>query len=315
MGSVIDRTELQDSARKAFGADGLAPDAAKSWSLIAEMGWLMMTVPEAQGGLGLGDEALAAIHFELGRALVPGPVIPQMLVIHALSAAGETGLLEAAMGGEIMTVAHFACDADTASHILFGGEGGIRLVAADKVSSTPRPTWDETRRLFTVDTGDAGMTIATGAAADALAEALKKRLCLMLAADALGGANAILDLTVDYLKTRRQFDRPLAMFQALKHRVADLKAQLGAAEALLWQRAADPEATLPQMGALKAHATHVYRLIAEEAVQLHGGIGLTAEHHCHLFLKRGMLDCALGGDADYWEEIAGRALLAQELSS
>ena len=306
----LSRAELQDSVQKAF-ASGLAPDADQSWTTIAEMGLLMITVPEALGGLGLGNEALGALHFELGRALVPGPAIAQALVIDALAAAHQPDLLDGAMAGQKMTVAHFACDADQASHLLFGGAAGIALVPADAVTMTPRPTWDETRRLFAVETQDGGIVIAQGNAAQALAEQLKTRLCLMLAADALGGATAILALTIDYLKTRTQFDRPLAMFQALKHRVADMKARLTAAEALFWSCATDPSTTLAAMGGLKAHATTVYRAIAEEALQLHGGIGLTTEHHCHLFLKRAFLNGALGGDADYLEEAAGRAALEE----
>ena len=315
MGGVsIDRAELQDAVRTAFGDGGLTHDAGKCWDRFVEMGFPGLTVPEAQGGLGLGTEALAAVHYELGRALVPGPAIAHTLVIEALAISGHQDMLDRAMAGEKMTVGHFACDADQASHILVGGAAGIHLVAADAVTITPRTTWDETRRLFAAIDGGAGLLIAQGDGAAALSEHLKARLCLMLAADSLGGSDAILDLTVNYLKMRRQFDRPLAMFQALKHRVADMKTQLSAAEALLWARATG-DTTLAHMGALKAHATTVYCAIAEEAIQLHGGIGLTAEHHCHLFLKRAMLNAALGGDADYWEEIAGRAALGAMASA
>ena len=306
---TLTRAELQDGARKALGADSIAPDADKSWAQIAELGWLMLAVPEEQGGLGLGGEAVAAIHYELGRALVPGPAIAQMLVIEALAAAGQQDLLEGAMAGAKMTVAHFACDADQASHILTSGEGFVRLVARSDFRLTAHESWDETRRLFGVEGASDGILIAQGEAATQLQEHLKKRLCLMLAADSLGGADALLSLTIDYLNMRRQFDRPLSLFQALKHRVADMKVKLATAEALLWSRAKDDDATLAQMGALKAHAARVYAEIAEEAVQLHGGIGLTSEHHCHLFLKRAFLNCALGGDADYLEELAGREAL------
>jgi alkylation response protein AidB-like acyl-CoA dehydrogenase len=86
---MMERAELQDSARKAFGQNGLVPDAGASWATLTEMGWFMMTVPEAQGGLGLGRTALAAIQYELGRALVPGSAMDQMLVIEALAATGQ----------------------------------------------------------------------------------------------------------------------------------------------------------------------------------------------------------------------------------
>lgn len=299
----MDRSELQDSARKAFGEAGLAPDTHASWAKLTEMGWFMMTVPEAQGGLGMGREAMGVIHYELGRALVPGSAIAQMLVIEALAATGQNDLLERAMAGEVMTTNLCnALDGDTASHILLVSDDSIAL--APVASFTHRVTWDETRRLFDATAGEQKL-LASGADAAALANRLRAQLLFMLAADSLGGAEAALTMTIEYLKTRRQFDRPLAMFQALKHRVADLKIAHRAAEALLWDRAVS-EPSLAEMGALKAHCTTAYARIAEETIQLHGGIGLTQEYPCHLFLKRAFLNCALGGDADYWEEQAGR---------
>lgn len=317
---TMTRSELQTAARVAFGEGDLAADADKSWNLIAEMGWLMMSVSEAQGGLGLRREATGVIHTELGRALVRGPAIAQFLVVEALSGAEYTpqrdDLLARAMGGEVMTASLSAgdkldCvpDADKASQVLVIAVDEVRLAPLASAHISFCNTWDTTRRLFAVEPLSSGVTLARGSMAKALAERIQMQLLFALAGDSLGGANAILELTVDYLKLRRQFGRPLAMFQALKHRVADMKTWLSAAEALFWNRARDDAATLIDMAALKAHATGVYRAIAEDAIQLHGGIGLTMEHHCHLFLKRAMLNCALGGDGDYWEEWVGRQTL------
>jgi alkylation response protein AidB-like acyl-CoA dehydrogenase len=319
------RAELQDATRKAFGAGGLAPDLDASWNTVAEMGALMMAVPEDLGGLGLGREATGVIHTELGRTLAPGPAIAQMLVIEALCAADglaeRQDLLDRAMGGEVMTASlagprasgSLTCvpDADRASHVLVAQDGRITLVSLEGAEITARETWDKTRRLFDVRPTATGQVLAVGEAAVALRQRLEAQLLFALAGDSLGGADAILELTIDYLKIRRQFDRPLALFQALKHRVADMKTWLSAAEALFWNRAVDTAAAVPELGALKAHATSVYRAIAEDAVQLHGGIGLTMEHHCHLFLKRATLNGVLGGDVDHWEEHAGRRALAK----
>ena len=319
-----DRAELQDAARKAFGAGGLVPDFDASWNTVAEMGALMMAVPEALGGLGLGREAVGVIHTELGRTLAPGPAIAQMLAIEALGAAerhlaDRQALLDRAMAGEVMTASLAGAgswgkltaipDADRASHVLVVREGRVTLAPLDGAQITLRETWDKTRRLFDVRLAGDGLMLAEGDAATALAQRLEAQMLLALAGDSLGGADAILELTIEYLGTRRQFDRPLALFQALKHRVADMKTWLSAAEALFWSRAADPASDVLDLGALKAHASSVYRAIAEDAIQLHGGIGLTMEHPCHLFLKRATLNAVLGGDADHWEEQAGRAAL------
>ncbi|MES2157983.1 MAG: acyl-CoA dehydrogenase [Pseudomonadota bacterium] len=311
------RNELQDAAAKAFGGGDLTPDAADSWTLIADMGWLMMAVPDAQGGLGLGREAVGVIHQALGRTLVAGPAIAQMLVIEALSAAGgQDDLLGRAMAGELMSASlaeglSAVPDADRASHVLRVDAGRVALLPMAGLAIMAQATWDKTRRLFDVDAGDAaGIVLASGDAATALADRLSALRSIALAADCIGGADAALRLTIDYLETRRQFDRPLALFQALKHRVADMKTALVAAEALFWARAGDDAADAVAMGAMKAHAATVYRAIAEEAIQLHGGIGLTMEHPCHLFLKRATLNGVLGGDGDHWDEAMGRRMLA-----
>lgn len=317
--------ELRDSARKVFPDWEAARDPTHSWQTISELGWFMLAVPEDLGGLGAGRAELAVIFAECGRVLLPGAVIAQFLGVEALAGAQDfdarESLLESAMAGEIITTslehrsggATLRCvpDADRASHVLLREEGEIALVALDGAEISQTPTWDLSRRLFDVTLApDAPRTIlASGDGAEQLSARLDGLLSLALAGDALGGGDALLTMTIDYLKDRRQFERPLAMFQALKHRVANLKAALVTAESLYYDRAGattDPVA----LGAMKAHACTAFRQIAEDAVQLHGGIGLTAEYPVHLFLKRALLDAALGGDADYWEEQAGRQALA-----
>jgi alkylation response protein AidB-like acyl-CoA dehydrogenase len=204
-----------------------------------------------------------------------------------------------------------------ANHILVIAEGqtlcALVPLNAPGVAISERPLWDESRRLFDVKLTDVhvdpALVMASGDAVKPIARAIKAQMLCGLAADSLGGAEAVLELTVEYLKTRRQFDRPLAMFQALKHRCADLKTQINAASALLWARASNPEARTTDFGTLKALASDVYRLVAEEAIQLHGGIGLTDEYPAHFYLKRALLNLQLGGDLDLWREAAGRAAL------
>ena len=170
----MNRTELQDSARKAFGEAGLVPDADASWANLSDMGWFMMTVPEAQGGLGLGAEAASVIHYELGRALVPGQAIAQMLVIEALATTGQGALLARAMSGEVMTtdLCH-ALDAEKASLILLVSDD--RIAIAPIASFAHHVSWDETRRMFDVTTGD-DTVLVSGPAAKALADRLRAQL-------------------------------------------------------------------------------------------------------------------------------------------
>ncbi|MCB2060840.1 MAG: acyl-CoA dehydrogenase family protein [Novosphingobium sp.] len=334
---MIELSELRDAAQKAFPADELIPDRDESWKLIAEMGWLMMPLPEESGGLGLGRDAVTAINLELGRVLSSAPLVPALLTVQAIGASeslvdrdswiertcsGEyvalnllPGDIALADAGTLSGTLPAVPDADMASHVLVFAKGLSALVPLDapSISVSERKLWDESRRLFDITLDncavDESLMLARDDASHDIANRLHGELQLALAADCLGGANAALDMTVEYLRTRKQFSRPLAMFQALKHRCADLKTHIAATEALLWSRAVDADASVTDLGALKALAADVYRFVTEEAIQLHGGIGLTDEHQCHLFMKRAMLNLSLGGSGDELKERAGRQAL------
>ena len=333
---MIERSELHDAARQAFGNGDLKSPRDAAWQLAAELGWLLLPVPEDLGGLGLGLDSCAAIHFELGRVLGTAPLVPAMMTVRALSLATDLPDQEAwlarATGGELITTAlvlkgvteadgrlsgtlQGVADADIATHVLVITEGlGLcTLVPMSATQIRERRMWDESRRLFDVTLNavavDDALVLARGDAVKAISKAIKAEMLAGLAADSLGGAEAVLELTVEYLKTRRQFDRPLAMFQALKHRCADLKTHVEATKALLWTRTSTEGVRTADLGSLKALASDVFRMVAEEAIQLHGGIGLTEEYPAHHFLKRAMLNLQLGGSLDLWREAAGRAAL------
>jgi len=343
----IDRSELQESAARLFEGAGLVPERQKHWDLIVEMGWPGLTVPEELGGLGLGRGDLYTLYIELGRVLAPLPFLPVMLAVEAISGstdmADQQGWIDRLIGGEIITASLLGqtvratagssggytlsgslsavLDADEASHILICADGeqlcGLLPLGQSGVTVTARPTWDESRRLFDIQLDnvalDASLVLSRGENAQRMADSLNEHLQFALAADSIGGASAMLDMTIEYLQTRRQFGRPLALFQALKHRCADLRTILTAAEALFWRYADGgkglPMDELTQAGAIKSHAANAYHTVTEEAVQLHGGIGLTSEHPCHLFLKRALLNDTLGGTSDAWEARAGAQAL------
>lgn len=334
---MIEIEELRDATRKAFPADRLTPPRDESWQLVAEMGWLMIELAEDQGGLELGRAAAAAVHFELGKVLPSVPLAPALLGLQGIAASpslvDKEDWIERICSGEYIPLnmlpgsAEMGPDgllsgkvcgifeADMAGHVLVASPGRYDLVPLDSgdVRIVERELWDPSRRLFDMELAayrpDPALVVAVGSEAQALHDLISSSAQLAIAADSLGGANAIFEMTVEYLKTRRQFGRPLALFQVLKHRVADLKVQLEAAEALLWSRA-DDESTLLELGALKAHCSSVFRDVVEEAIQLHGGIGLTEEHPCHLFFKRAMLNCQLCGNTGHWEAQAGQHVLS-----
>lgn len=320
----IERAELTDALRQMQASLGETPTRAEAWDAVRDAGWLGLTVPEAQGGLEQSLTAACWMHEELGRALAPAPVLAALVAAEALKACpasdGRNAALEAIVGGDAPAVS-LIDDAGTsgtirgvagpegANKLLVIGEDQVALVSFDAV---PHPTWDQTRSLVDAVVGETTV-LATGADAAAAAQAASVHLHVGIAADCVGAADALLVRTVTYLQERKQFDRPLAMFQALKHRCADLKVAIAQAAALLTDTLAtiergDGNAVL-QAKSAKALASKHFRLVAEEALQLHGGMGMTEEHPCHLFLKRALLNEHLGTPDDDSDVEAGRELV------
>ncbi|MFA5938894.1 MAG: acyl-CoA dehydrogenase family protein [Sinimarinibacterium sp.] len=335
--------ELRDSARQVLGAGGLSADESKTWSQALELGWLLVAVPEGLGGLGQGLAGASAFYAEFGRSLNAAPYVPAMLGIDAVCHAARADranwlerlttrdFVTASLGDARLAITNMSGgkptlrgtvsavpSADRAAHVLVcsADEACVALVpmAQAGVERTSRPTWDATRRLFDLRFTDveidSDLILASGSEAQALSRRLATHRDFALASDAVGGASAVLDMTIEYLQTRRQFGRPLALFQALKHRCADLKAQVCAAEALLLDSLSRVGEALETVDAetlgrgAKFFACSVYARVAEEALQLHGGIGMTAEHTCHRYLKRALLDEQLGRGDRYALDIA-----------
>ncbi|WP_425835070.1 acyl-CoA dehydrogenase family protein [Streptomyces fractus] len=158
----------------------------------------------------------------------------------------------------------------------------VPATAAD-VRVSPVPVMDATRPQWRLDLlrTPARPVGELGDAAGVLSEALEAG-SLVLAADAVGGASAVFELTLRYAKEREQFGRPIGSFQAVKHRLADLFTELEAARSLLLAAA---HGDIPA-GAAKAACCETYEHVAGEAIQLHGGIAITWEHSAHRFFKR-----------------------------
>jgi alkylation response protein AidB-like acyl-CoA dehydrogenase len=206
-------------------------------------------------------------------------------------------------------------DALTADVLLIPADGvpyGLYAVRADEagITRTPVGSLDMTRQLcdLTLDNVPARQVAAGDAASRAVAAALTAGAGI-LASEQLGVAERCLELTVAYVKERRQFARPIGSFQAIKHRLADLwvaviQARAAARYAATCLADGDPD-TLVAVALAKAFCSDVAVRAAQETVQLHGGIGFTWEHPAHLYLKRAKADSIGFGTAD-----AHRASLA-----
>ncbi len=205
------------------------------------------------------------------------------------------------------TIADVA-DALTADVLIVPADGvpyGLYAVRTDQagVRLTAITSLDMTRQLATVDLADAAATrlVAGQAAEQATTRALAAGAA-MLAAEQLGLAERALEFTLDYVKQRQAFARPVGSFQAIKHRLADVWVAITQARAASRYAAAclaDGDQDAPVAVALaKATCSDAALLAAQEMVQLHGGIGFTWEHPAHLYLKRAKADSIALGTAD-----------------
>jgi alkylation response protein AidB-like acyl-CoA dehydrogenase len=251
------------------------------WKLLCEqVGAAALVVPEDLGGAG-GELADAAVVLEeLGKALVPTPLLGTTLAELALLAADEPdsdALDELAAGTKIGTVVF---DAD----VVINGDVADIVIAADGrilkrlkgFTAHPVQTMDPTRRLARIESKETTEIGADPGLADTAA--------ILLGAEQIGAAARCLDLTVAYTKDRVQFGRPIGSFQALKHRMADLYVAVQSARAVVGDAIAAPSPTSAALARLTA--SEAFSKVAAEAVQMHGGIAITWEHDIQLYFKR-----------------------------
>jgi len=224
---------------------------------------------------------------------------------------GDSGTGVTRLRGMVSGVA----DALPAGVLLVPADGvpnGLYLIdmAAGGVAKAPVTSLDMTRQLCDLSFDDApGTLIASGPAASAALAAGLSAGAGILAAEQVGVAQRCLDMTVAYVKERKQFARPVGSFQGLKHRLADLwvsvtQARAASRYAASCLAAADPDVNVA-VALAKAYCSDVAVQAAQECVQMHGGIGFTWEHTAHLYLKRAKADSIGFGTAD-----AHRAALA-----
>lgn len=336
---VLDE-HLQTNGDAIPGEDGRPFDRAL-WKQMADLGWLALGIDADHGGLGQGFAHSAVLHEELGRTLASVPSLTTLLAADAIALAGSAAQKErwlpaiaageltasialpspgsravpAPADGLVMANMPFADVVDLFLLPVTSADGGVALAAVEAAdaSVTKRRTVDLTRSMGEVRVDAAGLAGAERIALDpATLDRLGDRAAVALASDAIGGAAAVLARTVEYLCVREQFGRPIGSFQALKHRAASWKVLLEAATALVRHAAdavgaGDAEASTVASCA-KFYGCDAYAAISADAIQLHGGIGFTWEHVCHLFLKRAKLNQQLFGSGTvHKERVAGLA--------
>lgn len=295
---------------------------ARLWQGLGELGVLGLMIGEEHGGTGLGMLDAAVVAEILGYHGTPGPHLGHVAAAFAISEGGNDAqkqrwLPKLATCECIGTVALAESDdawqpdewrlpksaalrgakrnvlyPEQADVMVVGVQGGELLLvenAAETVEVTPLPGLDGTRRIAHVAFNDAPAAPLGGSA-----ERLRDALLVLLAADAFGGARRCLDMAVDYALTREQFGRVIGAFQALKHQLANVAADIEPARGLYWYAAhafdAVPDDAERMAALAKAHIAERFLHAARETTQTHGGIAYTWEFPLHVWLKRAVFD-------------------------
>ena len=277
--ALVDKHASPAAVREAMASERGYDESL--WKLLcAQVGAAALVVPEELGGAG-GELADAAVVLEeLGKALVPTPLLGTTLAELALLAADEPdadaleGLAEGASIGTVVFDPGYVVNGEIADIVI--AATGTTLTRWTNFTAHRIQAMDPTRRLARVEPTDTTDIGADPGLADIAA--------ILLAAEQIGAATKCLDLTVDYTKNRVQFGRPIGSFQALKHRMADLYVAVQSAQAVVNDAVAEPSPTSAALA--RVAASEAFSKVAAEAVQMHGGIAITWEHDIQLYFKR-----------------------------
>ena len=277
--ALVSKHATSDANRRAM--DSVTGYDEALWSMLCEqVGVAALVVPEEIGGAGGELADAAAVLEELGRALVPTPLLGTTLAELALLAAdepdGETieRLAAGTAIGAVVFDRDYVINGDVADVVLAVDDA--RIVRWAEVSIAAAHTLDPTRRLARVTPG-ACTTIGND-------PGIADTASILLAAEQVGAAARCLELTVEYTKQRVQFGRPIGSFQALKHRMADMYVAVQSARAVVGEAVASPTPISAALARLAA--SDAFCSVAGEAIQLHGGIAITWEHDMQLYFKR-----------------------------
>ena len=313
-----DQREIQRTARELLAArstpervrehaEARRPDQAL-WEELRELGWLGIAIPERYGGQGLGCVELSILCEELGRALAPVPFLSTVLAATLIEQAGSEvqreRLLPALAAGEQGAAVGVASEGK-AELVIGGGEANVlvlleddraRVLSAEDANVEAVACIDPTRSAAEVTIAPEAGEPLEGELSQGLDRAL-----VAVASELVGVCDRALEMTVAYVKERKQFGVPVGSYQAVSHRCAqmllDTERARSATAYAAWAADADP-GLLGQAAAMaKASASEAGVEVCASAIQAHGGIGFTWEADVHWLYKRALVDAALLGGA------------------
>ncbi len=288
-------------------AEAKQPDEAL-WREIVSLGWPGIAVAEEHGGQGLGFVELAALLEELGYACAATPFTGSAVAAAVIQACGTdeqrsqwlpglaSGSVTAGVGPRDLVV-----DAEPGVGVVVVVDGAeASLIAEPAIEAFD--AIDSTRRFGRVAGGVSGEPLEAGAA---------ERVYAALAAEVVGVCQRALEMTLEYVKDRKQFGVPVGSFQAVAHRCAQMllhtESARSAAYYAAWAADADPSRLVEAAAMAGAAAAEGGREVTASAIQGHGGIGFTWEADVHWLYKRAQLDAALLGGSSRHRAALARA--------
>ncbi|MGY2874192.1 alkylation response protein AidB-like acyl-CoA dehydrogenase [Marmoricola sp. URHA0025 HA25] len=264
------------------------------WGRLAEMGLLGLPFAEADGGMGAGPVEVAIVCEELGRVLAPEPYVASVVLAGGLVAALGSDEQRAELLGGLSSGEHLLAyaEGEVAEPVIQGARadtivwnvGGELLVGPRPADAVGYRTHDGGRAVRLELDRSAATPLGTGGDASDAVGLVRARAQVAACHEALGAMDAALRMTTSYLTTRKQFGVTLNRFQSLTFRAADLYTALELTRSIVtWAtmvaaESDDPRAVITAAARAKLQAARAGRLIGQEAIQLHGGIGMTAEY-------------------------------------
>jgi alkylation response protein AidB-like acyl-CoA dehydrogenase len=307
------------------------------WSKLVHQGYTGIIFPEALGGVGLGKVELMLLMEEAGRALLPGPFFSTVVlagsVLDAMGthahktkylapicrgeARATVAIAEAnaswnlpdvqlsATNGKLTGEKLFVSDAAIADFILVVARNGVFAVPSEApgLKISPMSAMDLTRKLYVVEFNNTpaeeiGAITNLPRAFDIARAAL--------AAELVGGMQRTLEITVEYAKTRKQFGKPIGVFQAVQHQCADMYLETESARSAVYYAGWALEENAPDaataVSIAKMYASDAARTVGNRGIQIHGGMGFTWENDLHLYYRRAKASETAFGDATFHRE-------------
>jgi alkylation response protein AidB-like acyl-CoA dehydrogenase len=314
------------------------------WTKLAEQGFTGIITPEEYGGMGLGKVELILLMEEAGYALLPGPFFSTVALAGAVidacaspeqkknylariaggQARSTVALVEtagswdagslkiAAAGNKLTGTKLFVTDAAVADFIVVVAGDGVYAVDAKApgLRITPMKGMDLARKIYSVDFKNTPAELLGDA--NGLANALDVATA-SLCAEMVGGMQRALELTVAYAKTRKQFGKPIGIFQAVQHLCADMYLETESSRSATYYAAWALEEHTPDaatsVSVAKMYASDAARNVGNRGIQVHGGMGFTWENDLHLYYRRAKASETMLGDATFHRERIARLVI------